>query len=194
MSTDTHTDNAQQTLAEFMAKHSINVSFVSLYAKQSSEGPHKVWQLCYSGILTYKGKSEAFDYFAGYGNANDELREMQKRANRSGLGRFGLANLSVINAILAHGAHSLVAQDKVREVMTELCKVWKPKAENLLNCLSLDAQAGCETFADFCANFGYDEDSRKAEAIHRECQKTADKLRALLGRGLVNELNNCEQL
>lgn len=189
MSTDTHTDNAQQTLSDFMAKHGITVSFVSLYAKQSSEGPHKVWQLCYSGIVTYKGKSEAFDYFAGYGCAQDALRKMEKTAIR-----FGWADSGLITAILKHGAHRLISQDKVREVMTELCKVWKPKAEDLLNCLSLDAQAGCEIFSDFCANFGYDEDSRKAESIHRECQKTADKLRSLLGRGLVNELNNCEQL
>lgn len=33
------------------------------------------------------------------------------------------------------------------------------------------AQAGEMSFDDFCSDFGYDNDSRKAEAIHRQCKK-----------------------
>ena len=35
--------------------------------------------------------------------------------------------------------------------------------------LAMDAQSGRESFTDFCANFGYDEDSRKAEETWRAC-------------------------
>ena len=35
--------------------------------------------------------------------------------------------------------------------------------------LAMDAQSGRESFADFCANLGYDEDSRKAEETWRAC-------------------------
>ena len=42
--------------------------------------------------------------------------------------------------------------------------------------LAMDAQSGQESFADFCSNFGYEEDSRKAEATWRAC---ADIYRAL---------------
>lgn len=36
-----------------------------------------------------------------------------------------------------------------------------------------DADAGRESFADFCANYGYDEDSRSAETLWRACGETA---------------------
>lgn len=42
--------------------------------------------------------------------------------------------------------------------------------------LAMDAQSGQESFEDFCSNFGYDTDSRKAEATWRSC---ADIYRAL---------------
>jgi hypothetical protein len=42
--------------------------------------------------------------------------------------------------------------------------------------LAMNAQSGQERFPDFCANFGYDEDSRKAEETWRAC---ADTYRAL---------------
>lgn len=39
--------------------------------------------------------------------------------------------------------------------------------------------AAHETFPDWAANFGYDEDSRKAHRIYEECQSLGSKLRAL---------------
>lgn len=35
--------------------------------------------------------------------------------------------------------------------------------------LAMDAQSGQESFSDFCSNYGYDEDSRKAEETWRAC-------------------------
>jgi hypothetical protein len=45
-----------------------------------------------------------------------------------------------------------------------------PTLGDVLSSLLQDAQCGSETFEDFCDNLGYDKDSRKAEAIWRECQ------------------------
>jgi hypothetical protein len=56
-----------------------------------------------------------------------------------------------------------------------------PTAEGCLDCLLSDAQAGEQTFAEFCAEFGYDTDSRAAEATWRACRKTAVGMRRLLG-------------
>lgn len=44
--------------------------------------------------------------------------------------------------------------------------------------LAMDAQSGQESFSDFCSNFGYEEDSRKAEKTWRAC---ADIYKALGG-------------
>lgn len=56
-----------------------------------------------------------------------------------------------------------------------------PTAENCLDCLLSDAQGGDQAFEDFCGDFGYDTDSRKAERLWRACQKTAREMRRLLG-------------
>jgi hypothetical protein len=59
----------------------------------------------------------------------------------------------------------------------------------------LDAVAGdasmwenARDFADFCADLGYDTDSRKAERIYNECGEIAKKLRFFLGRQAYEEL------
>lgn len=57
----------------------------------------------------------------------------------------------------------------------------EPTAHGTLECLLSDAQAGEQSFEDFCAELGYDNDSRKAEQIHRQCQKTTIALKRLLG-------------
>lgn len=56
-----------------------------------------------------------------------------------------------------------------------------PDAEGCLECLLSDAQAGEQDFHNFCSDMGYDEDSRKAEATWRACQRTAREMRRLLG-------------
>jgi hypothetical protein len=58
-----------------------------------------------------------------------------------------------------------------------------PKIDSIVHCLVLDA--GCyecsETFEGFCAEFGYDEDSRKAKKTYKACKKTAERLPDLFG-------------
>lgn len=44
-----------------------------------------------------------------------------------------------------------------------------------LDCFLSDSNAGEQSFEDFCSEFGYDEDSRKAEKIHNSCIKSFDK-------------------
>jgi hypothetical protein len=57
-----------------------------------------------------------------------------------------------------------------------------PRADDVLDCLMVDALAGDQTFDDFCADFGYDSDSRKAEKIWRACQLVAKNMKRLLGK------------
>lgn len=58
-----------------------------------------------------------------------------------------------------------------------------PASAGVLASLCLDAQAGVETFEDFCADYGYDTDSRKALEIYLACQKIAgDAVRFFGGR------------
>jgi len=56
-----------------------------------------------------------------------------------------------------------------------------PTAEGCLECLLSDAFSGADDFEEFCANMGYDSDSRRAERIWRQCHKVAENLKRLLG-------------
>lgn len=58
--------------------------------------------------------------------------------------------------------------------------VHAPSIDDVLVSLVMDASCGSETFEDFCANFGYDADIRKALDLYLKCQQTNDKLRGLL--------------
>lgn len=59
----------------------------------------------------------------------------------------------------------------------------RPKAKDVLGCLSLDTLGieNARDFSDWCAEYGYSDDSRKAERTYKTIQKQAAALRRLLG-------------
>jgi hypothetical protein len=66
----------------------------------------------------------------------------------------------------------------------------EPNANDILQCLALDA-AGFENardFEDWCNEYGYDDDSRKAERIYEQVRKQARKLKTFLGDEKYEEL------
>ncbi len=52
-----------------------------------------------------------------------------------------------------------------------------PTELDVLECLKLDCDAGNMSFYDFCADFGYNNDSLEALNVYRSCQETAIKLK-----------------
>ena len=65
--------------------------------------------------------------------------------------------------------------------MAPRVKLPSPTLEDVLYSLLTDAEAGGRTFEDWAGDFGYDTDSRKAEAMFRECQDVYARLVKLLG-------------
>lgn len=66
----------------------------------------------------------------------------------------------------------------------------EPTAEGVLDCIASDS-AGVEnarSFEDWCGDYGYDTDSRKAERIFKVCEAQAQKLKNFLGDDLYKEL------
>jgi hypothetical protein len=63
-----------------------------------------------------------------------------------------------------------------------------PKLQDVIYSLIMDWQGGRETFKDFCACFGYDEDSRKAYKIWEACKKSGEKLQKLFSADEIEEL------
>lgn len=68
-----------------------------------------------------------------------------------------------------------------------------PTAADVLYCLASDAR-GVEhaTFEDFCSEYGYDTDSRKAERLYEACKRTSKQMRDLFGDETFEEIANAE--
>ena len=68
-----------------------------------------------------------------------------------------------------------------------------PPAASVLHSIILDSRAIGQSFESWCADFGYDTDSRKAESVYRECQQNADKLARVFSRADIAALENMLQ-
>lgn len=62
------------------------------------------------------------------------------------------------------------------------------EALSFLGCIFGDAECGDMHFSDFCFDFGYDEDSRKAFQTWEACAETGRKLRALFSRSQMESI------
>lgn len=65
-----------------------------------------------------------------------------------------------------------------------------PSAADVLNCLASDASAidTSPTFDDWCVEYGYDTDSRKAERTYKQVQAQAKRLRRFFDMDEYEEL------
>jgi hypothetical protein len=64
-----------------------------------------------------------------------------------------------------------------------------PDSLDVIGCLAQDADClDSPTYEEWASNLGYDEDSRKGEAIYRLCLEHALKLRAALGEKALEKL------
>ena len=69
-----------------------------------------------------------------------------------------------------------------------------PSIADVLHSLTLDADVlDHPSFEAWAATYGYDADSRKAEALHKECIKTALAFRAVIGNAGIELLRDAGQ-
>lgn len=86
-----------------------------------------------------------------------------------------------------HYAYTVRLRRKGRTITTPwrqgLALTDPPTAEDVLASMMLDASSyeNARDFSDWASDFGYDEDSRKAENIYKACGVIARKLRQFLG-------------
>jgi hypothetical protein len=66
----------------------------------------------------------------------------------------------------------------------------RPTAADILFSLLLDASAAHENFSDWCANYGYSDDSLKALRLYQESIKTAQRLRTLFSAEQLAEIKD----
>ena len=111
-------------------------------------------------------EGQTFDYQTGIGH------RVRKYGKNSMLNAYrGKQGGGCLNANFTHPTCSTV-----KGFINHDTKTTTPTIDEVLYCLISDTSFGQETFADFCGNTGYDEDSRKAMDIYLACQKNGDKL------------------
>jgi len=152
-------------VAEYL--ESIGVSYGTRYlgAVKNDDWNADKW------AITFKtGKHmEPFEFNTGLGHRIKPL------ANRRALSAKDRAALKKLRDVVKQKDVALIANGD--QWNPEFAVV--PTQASVLYCLLSDASAGEQLFADFCADFGYDEDSRKAFGIYEACQKIALQLRHL---------------
>lgn len=65
----------------------------------------------------------------------------------------------------------------------------EPDMNDVLYCLLMDGRAINSTFEDWAIEYGYDTDSRKAEAVYQACIEIGLTLQRHLGHKIVEDLN-----
>jgi hypothetical protein len=68
----------------------------------------------------------------------------------------------------------------------------EPTAKDVLDCLASDATADLTSFEDFCSEFGYDVDSRRAERTFNAIKRQTEKLQRFLN-GTFEQLIECDR-
>jgi hypothetical protein len=136
------------------------VTYSVQYVGEKADGTRTIdeWRCAFKGAKA----AHTFEYFTGIGH--------RTKMEDSAAGRLALVQLKNVNR------NSIAWADAVKTH----CKPKAPHAAGVLYCLLLDADGASNgTFDDWCAEYGYDTDSRKALGTYLACQKTATQLREL---------------
>jgi hypothetical protein len=72
----------------------------------------------------------------------------------------------------------------------------EPEVAEVLDCLISDATGvdNARGFEDWCGDYGYDTDSRKAHRTYTVCARQGERLRKFLGADLYQQLNDVERM
>lgn len=148
------------------------VTYSATYAGEKNRDGWKcdAWSVAFT-LRDGRAAHEEFDYFTGLGH---------RKPDESAMARMSAYSLRKVNKrMLAWAEHYKRYPDKPVT----------PHAADVLYSLILDSGAASQTFADWCADFGYDTDSRKALATYEACQQNADKLRRVFDRVAIDALS-----
>jgi hypothetical protein len=169
---------------------SLEATFVpfsqSKHAKRNEDG--KVWRsLNWKVTIKQNGKELIVtDYAQGDGHTPAYKKGHKSFSGPRELDRAIAAECEKGVEVQCIGASTDLILYRHKSFMGQRTPVSVPNPSLLEVCYSLtsDAQSGAESFEDFCSNFGYDTDSRKARKTWKACQKIAFKL----GRELTEKI------
>ena len=167
------------TLAEM--GFSIKCKFIpfSQSRNKSEKYPSLNWKVT---ILRNKKEILTTDYMAGCGHCPS-----YKKLNPTSYDCRKLIEAECETGYVSNYAYSMghITQDKKLPILPEL--------RDVIYSLVMGADAFEYDFEDWCANFGYETDSRKAEKIYNECVEIAHKLLRSVGTSGLEKLREAYQ-
>lgn len=153
-------------LSELCAEKGVTLTAEYLGSKPREDKLDPLWLLPmmqWRVTLEYEGRKHTLEYSTGIGHA--------KNPPSGFMGIYG--NWRDDRSLDGVAARQRWLKDK-RCAKT-------PAVADVVYCLCSDARAGELDFDDFCSEFGYDSDSRKAERIWQACKDACIKARVLFG-------------
>ena len=126
-------------------------------------------------VFTKNKIIEEFEYFTGVGHRS-KMTDTPK-------GRVAANDCKNISKT------SLYYLAKVKE----FCKPVAPHPTGLIHCALSESEACNMSFANWCDDFGYDTDSRKAFNTYEACQQNGDKLKRIFNHIQREELRETLQ-
>lgn len=168
------------TMTDRVAEYGLTMKADRITSRPDSNGDewHKT-ATHFLATLTAKGGQSMSNYYSmGSGHLANYIREKIKDRELP----YPITAKDAEKAL--RKVHSLHDQQVYNELVSRYGAGFAPKIEDIINSLTLDASSyeGARNLEDFCSEFGYSTDSRKAEAMYRACGETAKQLRYLIGR------------
>ena len=109
---------------------------------------------------------EVFDFKTGMGNRKPVSKFKQEKS-----AFYKMLRMRIVKSKESH--------DKFIESFQTISKPVKPEIDDVLYCLVMDCSACDMSFDDWCFDFGYDTDSRKALETYLTCQNNGTRIRKL---------------
>lgn len=165
-------------LAVLESLKAMNVEMTAVHAgaqmRDQGEGQKKwecdAWRITFTRTIQENArithKSEGFDYYTGIGH-----RKAPKPMSWN----------------------NLQSPREIERWKKENAKPVKPDAAGVLYSLVMDASANDQSFNDWCADYGYDTDSRKAFETYQACCDAAKQLNRLFSRAEQESLRELLQ-
>lgn len=161
-----------EKLSALLAEAEVTYSAEFVPWSRSRNAGEKYRTLNWRVTLSRPGMALTTDYQQGAGH-------IPKAAFHPGL-RTGLGNARAETRICETGKWGRYSDNWAGPLVT--VPLDPPALTDVLYCLAMDAEVlDFPSFEDWAGEYGYDEDSRKGEAVYRACLDVALKLRALFG-------------
>lgn len=158
------TESEQQTIEQFISEHGLTMTSEPVPENPNMSGGMPEGAQHYYCVVTAESGEESLSTYYSVGPGIVE--------------RHAVKRLSIADRkFFARAPKTIYAQESIAKHR----KSYRPDLRDLLDCLASDCCGSDESFEDWAANYGYDEDSRKAENTYHIIRKQARELRQLLG-------------